>query len=120
MGGVVYRCYDWGALGWLLASGRVDTSKYKFFMFLNSSIRGPFLPASWPVWPWPHGVPVGQRVFFIEAYYRAIPNQEARALRAVPCVGLRRLSCNSTGSALRSAMHAHGSRHDVMHESGSG
>ena len=42
-------CYDWGTMGWLLSSGRVDASKYKFLLFLNSSTRGPFLPAYWPV-----------------------------------------------------------------------
>ena len=56
LGGRRFRCYDWGALGWLLDSGRVDTSKYKFFVFLNSSIRGPFLPAFWPVYLWPDGM----------------------------------------------------------------
>ena len=37
-------CYDWGTIGWLLESGRVDTSKYKYFLFMNSSVRGPFIP----------------------------------------------------------------------------
>lgn len=42
-------CYDWGTIGWLLRSGRVAASRYKFLLFLNSSTRGPFLPAYWPV-----------------------------------------------------------------------
>mmetsp|Transcript_12697 Transcript_12697/g.38289 ORF Transcript_12697/g.38289 Transcript_12697/m.38289 type:complete len:419 (-) Transcript_12697:2891-4147(-) len=37
-------CYDWGTIGWLLESGRVDTLKYKYFLFMNSSVRGPFIP----------------------------------------------------------------------------
>lgn len=38
------ECYDWGTIGWLLTSGRVDVSAYKYFIFLNSSVRGPYLP----------------------------------------------------------------------------
>ncbi len=37
-------CYDWGTFGWVLSSGLVDTAHYKNFIFLNSSVRGPFLP----------------------------------------------------------------------------
>lgn len=29
-----------------------DTSRYKHIIFLNSSVRGPFLPAYWPVRCW--------------------------------------------------------------------
>ncbi|KAF8068311.1 UVR8 [Scenedesmus sp. PABB004] len=40
------ECYDWGTYGWLLlSSGYVDVARYKFFFFVNSSVRGPFLPA---------------------------------------------------------------------------
>lgn len=39
------ECYDWGTFGWLLQSGHVDIRKYKFFFFMNCSVRGPFLPA---------------------------------------------------------------------------
>eukprot|EP00892_Ulva_mutabilis_P000943 jgi/Ulvmu1/1084/UM105_0043.1 len=38
------RCYDWGTFGWALQSGVVSTEGYKYFIFLNSSVRGPFLP----------------------------------------------------------------------------
>lgn len=38
------ECYDWGTVGWLIDSGRVDISAYKYFLFLNSSVRGPFVP----------------------------------------------------------------------------
>ena len=37
-------CYDWGTIGWLLDSGKVDTRPYNYFIFMNSSVRGPFLP----------------------------------------------------------------------------
>ena len=49
-------CYDWGTFGWVLQTGVVDTSKYKHIVFMNSSSRGPFLPAYWPVCT--HTVPV--------------------------------------------------------------
>lgn len=40
------ECYDWGSYGWLLLqSGFVDIVKYRYFFFVNSSVRGPFLPA---------------------------------------------------------------------------
>jgi hypothetical protein len=37
-------CYDWGTFGWLLDTNRVDPTAYKYFIFMNSSVRGPFLP----------------------------------------------------------------------------
>ncbi|KAK9808733.1 hypothetical protein WJX72_002733 [[Myrmecia] bisecta] len=37
-------CYDWGTIGWLFDNHKVDTSQYKYFIFINSSVRGPFLP----------------------------------------------------------------------------
>lgn len=46
-------CYDWGTIGWALSNGKVDWRKYKYFIFMNSSVRGPFIPvhmkglASW-------------------------------------------------------------------------
>ncbi|KXZ52810.1 hypothetical protein GPECTOR_8g196 [Gonium pectorale] len=39
------RCYDWGSYGWLLITGRVDPKRYRYFFFINCSVRGPFLPA---------------------------------------------------------------------------
>ena len=42
-------CYDWGTFGWALSSAVADVSSYKFIVFMNSSIRGPHLPAYWPV-----------------------------------------------------------------------
>jgi len=39
------QAYDWGTLGWLLLeSGHVDRHRYRYFVFVNSSVRGPFLP----------------------------------------------------------------------------
>ena len=43
------KCYDWGTFGWALSSGKVELSRYKHIIFMNSSIRGPFLPLYWPV-----------------------------------------------------------------------
>ena len=37
------ECYDFGTFGWFLASKIVDTSLYKYFIFMNVSVRGPFL-----------------------------------------------------------------------------
>jgi hypothetical protein len=38
-------CYDWGTFGWLLmGSGHVDPRRYRYFFFINSSVRGPFMP----------------------------------------------------------------------------
>jgi hypothetical protein len=40
------KCYDWGSYGWvLLQTGLVSIAKYRYFFFVNSSVRGPFLPA---------------------------------------------------------------------------
>ena len=41
-------CFDWGAYAWALVNVE-DPRRYKHVMFLNSSVRGPFLPAYWPV-----------------------------------------------------------------------
>jgi len=38
-------CYDWGTIGWLLQNRPVNLWKYKYYIFLNSSVRGPFIPA---------------------------------------------------------------------------
>eukprot|EP00775_Hariotina_reticulata_P012780 gene12780-12909_t len=40
------ECYDWGTYGWLLLrSGLVNMEQYRYFFFINSSVRGPYLPA---------------------------------------------------------------------------
>lgn len=38
------KCYDWGTIGWAIESGQVDLEKYTYFIFMNSSVRGPFIP----------------------------------------------------------------------------
>jgi hypothetical protein len=37
------KCYDIGTIGWFLSRGYIDRTKYKYFIFLNSSVRGPFI-----------------------------------------------------------------------------
>ena len=37
-------CYDWGTIGWLMETRRVQTAPFHHFIFLNSAVRGPFLP----------------------------------------------------------------------------
>lgn len=39
------RCYDWGTFGWLLLSRQVDPRNYRYFFFINCSVRGPYLPS---------------------------------------------------------------------------
>lgn len=42
------ECFDWGTFGWAIERGHADTSRYRYVIFLNSSVRGPFLPSYWP------------------------------------------------------------------------
>ena len=37
------ECLDFGTFGWFLSSNIVKTNLYKYFIFMNASIRGPFL-----------------------------------------------------------------------------
>lgn len=37
-------CYDWGTIGWLMDTRRIQTKPFRYFIFLNSAVRGPFLP----------------------------------------------------------------------------
>ena len=38
-------CYDWGTLGWfLLHSGHVALDDFALYIFINSSVRGPYIP----------------------------------------------------------------------------
>lgn len=39
------KCFDYGTMGWLMSSGKVELAKYKYFIMMNSSTRGPFTPA---------------------------------------------------------------------------
>ncbi|CAL8465845.1 g5381 [Coccomyxa elongata] len=43
-------CYDWGTFGWALHSSEssIQLNAYKYFIFMNASVRGPFLPPYWP------------------------------------------------------------------------
>lgn len=38
------ECFDWGAFGWAIRNGFVRVTKYTHFVFVNSSVRGPFVP----------------------------------------------------------------------------
>jgi hypothetical protein len=38
------ECFDWGTFGWGIKSQKVDVDQYKYFIFMNSSVRGPYLP----------------------------------------------------------------------------
>ena len=46
------KCFDLGAVGWLLSTGRINKSNYKYFVLVNSSVRGPFIVSYYydPVW----------------------------------------------------------------------
>jgi hypothetical protein len=46
------KCFDVGTVGWFLSSGMIDKNRYKYFIFLNSSVRGPFIVSYYdsPVW----------------------------------------------------------------------
>ena len=39
------KCLEMGAIGWFLSYGQIDRTKYKYFIFLTSSVRGPFIVA---------------------------------------------------------------------------
>ena len=45
-------CYDWGTFGWLLDTGKIQPAGYKYFIFMNSSVRGPFIPPYLQVRSW--------------------------------------------------------------------
>ena len=38
------ECYDWGTMGWVLTNRLVDPGAYTYFIFMNASVRGPFIP----------------------------------------------------------------------------
>ena len=65
------ECFDWGTLGWIMSAGMVDVQDYKYFVMVNSGVRGPYAPPYEPVravlaaacagmpahaccWPWAH------------------------------------------------------------------
>ena len=43
------ECFDWGTFGWAISTKQVELARYKYIIFLNSSVRGPFVPPYWPV-----------------------------------------------------------------------
>ncbi len=43
------ECFDWGTVGWAIKEGHAQPHLYKYFIVMNSSVRGPFLPPYWPV-----------------------------------------------------------------------
>jgi hypothetical protein len=47
-------CFDLGTIGWLIKETKnVDIHQYKFIVWLNSSVRGPYLPAYFTSYvPW--------------------------------------------------------------------
>jgi hypothetical protein len=46
------KCFDIGTIGWFLSTDMIDKNRYKYFIFLNSSVRGPFIVSYYdsPVW----------------------------------------------------------------------
>jgi hypothetical protein len=47
------ECFDWGTFGWAIRENIVNVKQYKYIIFMNSSVRGPFLPPYWTVkTPW--------------------------------------------------------------------
>ena len=36
-------CFDWGTFGWALFNLNLDIYKYTYFVFMNTSVRGPYL-----------------------------------------------------------------------------
>ena len=45
------ECYDWGTFGWALTTQGINVDKYSYFIFMNSSVRGPFVPTYIKVQP---------------------------------------------------------------------
>ena len=37
------KCFDLGTIEWFLSSDMIDKSRYRYFIFLNSSVRGSFI-----------------------------------------------------------------------------
>jgi len=46
------ECYDTGIVGWFLSQGIVNKNKYRYFIFLNSSVRGPFIVSYYDSLTW--------------------------------------------------------------------
>ena len=46
------RCYNLGTVGWVLANAGLDLSRFAHFVWLDSSVRGPFVAAYARDRPW--------------------------------------------------------------------
>ncbi|RMZ57647.1 hypothetical protein APUTEX25_001847, partial [Auxenochlorella protothecoides] len=46
------RCYNFGTVGWVLQNAGLDLTRFKYFVWLDSSVRGPFLPVYASQKPW--------------------------------------------------------------------
>ena len=46
------RCYYLGTIGWFLSSNRIHIEDYEYFIFLNSSARGPYLVVYYEYMQW--------------------------------------------------------------------
>jgi len=46
------KCFDLGTIGWFLSNGNINKDKYKYFIFLNSSVRGPYLVSYYQLKQW--------------------------------------------------------------------
>jgi hypothetical protein len=46
------KCFDLGTIGWFLSNGTINKDQYKYFIFLNSSVRGPYLVSYYQLKEW--------------------------------------------------------------------
>ncbi len=46
------KCFDLGTIGWFILSGKINRNNYKYFIFLNSSVRGPYLVSYYQLNEW--------------------------------------------------------------------
>lgn len=87
------ECYDWGTFGWVLDQVGSAADEYTYFVFLNSSVRGPFLP---PVWP--------KGRHWSRAFTERITDQVKLVGPTISCEGSPKSA--STNSAFRRNPHA--------------
>ena len=49
------KCFDWGTFGWALFNLDLDITEYQYFVFMNTSVRGPYLApytvSTWQIYP---------------------------------------------------------------------
>lgn len=46
------KCFDLGTIGWFLSNEMINKTNYKYFIFLNSSVRGPYLVSYYQSTQW--------------------------------------------------------------------